>query len=464
MPMNRLFRNPQPVITRRGVHLDLKGCPPTPQRLLSLLRVISAARYNVILVEWEDTFPWTLDERFRNASAYTPEQVRTFCRAAADVGIELIPVVTCMGHLETPLSLPEYAHLREVPHRADVLNPLAPGARELIERMVDDVLELMPDVRHFHLGGDEAWTFGTHPDTRAYVEQHGKGALYLHHVEPILDKLNASGVRPILWHDMMVEWSPDALRRLSGKADLMFWTYGEHPDQQHWPKFTTKDRLHLASHGVRLWGAGCYKGADGHNVDLPNLEKRQANALGWAEVAQRENLIGVVATAWSRYSTHRVQNEPIDAALDSLVNVGVILHDGRAPDDGIESCIAALGDLGERERFEKCNAAMRKLTDVRKRGWSAVQSLREQLVLSETDPRRRGSGMELHGLRDLKRVLSDAAEVESQVRIAFDGLLDRIWIEQYLVERLQPLREEAAELQPRAVRLDPSGATAEGLA
>ena len=46
------------------------------------------------------------------------------------------------------------------------LNPLAPGARELIQAMADDVLARMPGVRHFHLGGDEARTFGRHPETK----------------------------------------------------------------------------------------------------------------------------------------------------------------------------------------------------------------------------------------------------------------------------------------------------------
>ena len=68
-----------------------------------------------------------------------------------------------------------YRRLREVPHRADVLNPLAAGAGDLVRKMVDDVLSLCGPLRHFHLGGDEAWSFGTHPDTKAYIQRHGRG-------------------------------------------------------------------------------------------------------------------------------------------------------------------------------------------------------------------------------------------------------------------------------------------------
>ncbi len=41
------------------------------------------------------------------------------------------------------------------------------------------------------------------------------------HVGPILDRLNARGIRPILWHDMMVDWDDDALRALAPRCDLM---------------------------------------------------------------------------------------------------------------------------------------------------------------------------------------------------------------------------------------------------
>src|SRR5688572_13684586 len=106
-----LFRRTEPLIPLRGIHLDLKGCPPTPQRLLELLKVIAAAGYNLLLVEWEDQFPWTVDARFRSETAYTTEQVRQFHETARGLGLEVVPLVQCLGHMETPLSLPEYAAL-----------------------------------------------------------------------------------------------------------------------------------------------------------------------------------------------------------------------------------------------------------------------------------------------------------------------------------------------------------------
>lgn len=448
MALETLFRTPHPVIAKRGVHLDLKGLPPTADRLLSLLKLFAAARYNVVLVEWEDSFPWTVDARFRSPTAYTVEEVIDFRDSAAALGLELIPVVQCLGHMENPLSVPGYEHLREVADNESGLNPLAPGARELIQRMVDNVLELMPDVRYFHLGGDEARTFGQNAETGAYLAEHGKGALYLHHVEPILDHLNRRGIRPILWHDMMIDWECDALRALAAKCDLMPWGYAGHPDttQSH---FKSEYIRRFRDHGFTQWGGTAYKGAEGYDADLPDIALHAENAQAWSEVARRFEFIGVVATAWSRYAVDTIQCNPIDASLDSMINVAVILHDGQPPEGGMEACVAALTEAGERERFDACKQAMQRLADVRRRGWAQVQHARQVAVLGRMDPRRssaRNPKLGLHALVRLEAIVGQADEIAEEVRRVFAGLVEPIWIEEYLATRLTPLHEELAGL------------------
>lgn len=411
--------------------------------MLSLLKVYKAAGYNAVLVEWEDQFPWAVDERFRNETAYTSEQVRAFHDEAARLEIEIIPLVQCLGHMETPLGVGDYAHLREVPDRSDVLNPLATGARELVEKMIDDVLKLTPSPRHFHVGGDEAWTFGTHADTKKFIEQHGKGALYLHHVEPLLDKLHALGIRPILWHDMMLSWNDDALRRLSRKADLMVWGYQGRVDRTR-SHHALANFERLKSAGMSLWGATAYKGADGHNSDLPDFHKRGDNAQGYADIARQFDLKGICATAWSRYNTHRVQVEPIDAALDCLVNVGSIITDGSPL--GEEKSREVLKRIGELERFEACRKSMTHLTAARQTGWCAVQNLREQRVLQRLDPRRADFHAELPSTKALKQVVHDSGALQEGIMRSFNDLVPQVWMDRYVAERMAPLAEELAEL------------------
>ena len=451
-----LFSQDTPVIGLRGVHLDLKGTPPTAERLMELLRVIAAARYNVLLVEWEDMFPWTVDERFRSETAYRPDDIRRFTATAEELGLEIISLIQCLGHMETPLSVPGYEHLREVPHRPDVLNPLADGATDLIQRMVDDVLAVTPGVRYLHLGGDEAWSFGTHPDTKAYVAQHGKGALYLKHVEPILDQLNARGVRPILWHDMMIHWDDHALRQLSEKADLCVWGYCGYPDHtEH--HFNTKYTQRFRASGITCWGGAAYKGAESHNSDRPDGAVRHLNALAWTEVAQRYDFVGIFATAWSRYCTGGMQCEPIDGALDSLVNLGATLHDGQAPTGGREACLQILEELGERQRFETCCAALEQLAEARDHAWQGARHLKEQLALLAHDPHRAGGKMvAVDRLKGLGTRVNAAQTAADDVRQGLQGRMQSPWVDRYLAQRISPLTDELTELDQRVRQTCPA--------
>src|SRR5687767_3919022 len=258
----------------RGVHLDLKGLPPTSQRLLQLLDLFAAARFNCVLVEWEDVFPWECDPRFRGNDAYTVDDIDAFHGRARARDLRVIPLVQSLGHMEMPLRISDYAPLRELPDRCDGLNPLAPGAGELVARMTDDVLARSGAVTHLHIGGDEAFTFAQHPDTRAFVAQHGAARLYLRHIRPIAESLNARGVRPIVWHDMMCGWDERSLAELATLADVMVWQYQDGPDDAMLARF--------ARAGVTLWGASAYKGADSRgDAELPDVPRRTANALAW---------------------------------------------------------------------------------------------------------------------------------------------------------------------------------------
>ncbi|HXK44545.1 MAG TPA: hypothetical protein PL060_01235, partial [bacterium] len=68
---NDFFVRSTPAITIRGIHLDLKGLPPTPSRLVELLELCAEARINCVLVEWEDMYPWKTYPELQNDTAYS---------------------------------------------------------------------------------------------------------------------------------------------------------------------------------------------------------------------------------------------------------------------------------------------------------------------------------------------------------------------------------------------------------
>jgi hexosaminidase len=440
------------VIPVRAVHLDLKGVPPTPSRLAELPRIVAGLGFNAMVVEWEDTFPWRVNEALRNETAYSLDEVETFHTQAAEHGVQIIPLVQCLGHMEFVLKHDDYAHLRETSGDINVLNPLADGARDLVAELARDVIAATPGLTHFHLGGDEAWSLGTNPDTKEWIAEKGKGDLYLHHVEPILDELNAAGIRPMLWHDMMIDWDSEALTRLAAKADLVLWWYQKDPRTDGGDHISETIIQRFEDHGIRLWGGSAYKGADGPSVDLPDYAEREANALAWVEIARDHQLQGVIATAWSRYSHCGFQCEPIDAALDSLANHGIIFNTCQAPANGREDCLTALDRIGERAVFGKCYSVMEELADYRADAWGAIRGILEIMHCHATDPSR-SFGSVTHGEGRAAGFVQMADALTARMHETFDALVPEVWVERYLAERLEPIRDLAGLILKQAERM-----------
>lgn len=430
------------VVGIRCIHLDLKGTPPTPQRLLSLLDLIKAAHYNAVLAEWEDTFPWSVDPLFRSETAYTPEEICQFAAKAKKLGIEIIPLVQCLGHMETPLKFSKYASLREVAELNDTINPLAPGAYDLVQSMVRDVLTLLPDTKHFHLGGDEAWSFCTHPDTKAFVESCGKGALYMKHVEPLLDMLIEKKIRPILWHDMMIDWDHASLTNLKHKADLCVWGYTESP-MKTTSHYNVKYIEKFHKIGITMWGGTAYKGADELDTEGSKIEQRIENAYAWIKTAKRYSMKGIIATGWSRFSTTITQTEPIDSALDSLVSVGIMLYSGRSSRNLATASKLILKKTGEYDRFMACHALMAEIAQKKYEIWNNIRYARENIACRKLDQARQNTNLVKRAwLASIKNGCSHLEKKAAQMRVVFNGLMPEIWIDRYMGDRIEAIKQE----------------------
>ncbi len=437
---NSLFHNTPPVVPVRGVHLDLKGLPPPFSCLIEWVELFGALKFNAILVEWEDTFPWSCDESFRGRTVYTPQEIHAFSLTCERLGIEIIPLVQSLGHSENVLGKPKYVGLREVPERTDVFHPLNPLSSEIVRQMVDDVVALLPGIRRFHLGGDEAQTLGRHPASATHVEQHGKASLYLRQFDPLIAHLEALQIRPLFWHDEFTHWSSDELSQIAQRADLVVWGYSGDPCDPDTYHHRLPDIQKLRAAKCTLWAATAFKGADGPGSNLPVPMTRQVATIGWVQMQEAMEWEGIFATGWSRYTSGRIQTEPMEAALDSLVNTAAILHNGHLPQGGIATCEGWLDAYGKGDLFRSCKAAMSKLTHHANRAWDLIRFIEEQIANVEVEPGRIHSGIEEVLLDLLKEELASLDKAEKEGRAAFEGCVDDGWLDHYFQVRLRPIQ------------------------
>jgi len=128
----------------------------------------------------------------------------------------------------------------EVAETGAMVCPLKPESAALINRMVDEILELHSGARYIHIGGDEAWDLGTCHDCADSAEKDGKGALYGRHMERVIEHVLSKGVRPMIWADMALSHfdALDFIDSATVMVDWDYWSYGEKVDM------------------VTIWGAG----------------------------------------------------------------------------------------------------------------------------------------------------------------------------------------------------------------
>ncbi|HHN46589.1 MAG TPA: hypothetical protein ENN09_04030, partial [Planctomycetes bacterium] len=206
------------------VHLDLKGAPPRLPYLLDFMSFAKAAGATGFLVEWEDAFPWA-DRELRAPTACSEDEVNKIIGRAAELDMEIVPLVQTFGHLEFVLKHKRFRNLREKAEFLMDICPLHADALPLVLGLIDDLLRLHPAIRRIHLGGDEVWSLGSCERCGPFEQKNGKAALYLHHAAPIIEAVKGRGLVPMLWDDMMRSWPIPELNRLSG-VQLVVWRYG----------------------------------------------------------------------------------------------------------------------------------------------------------------------------------------------------------------------------------------------
>ncbi|PFX31648.1 Hexosaminidase D [Stylophora pistillata] len=276
------------------VHLDLGGAPPNMTYLLQLLPYFVKWGATGLLIEYSDTFPYNGQlEVIQGPNAYRKEDITLLVQEVLQYNLTVIPLVQTFGHLEFVLKHDEFKHLRETKKYTNSVCPKNPESAELVKEMIDQVAALHPGIKRFHVGADEVWNLKTCPTCAD--DQRNKSMIFLEHMIPVLQHVRNKGITPIMWDDMMREWSIEFLKK-------MFQRYCE-----AFPK---------------IWTASAFKGATGPNSDFVTISKHVSNNLQWVEImskiSKKSDVLGIALTGWSRYDHYGTLCELLPAGIPSL--------------------------------------------------------------------------------------------------------------------------------------------------
>lgn len=304
----------------RGFHLETRFGIPKFERLLEIIDELCSYKFNTILMELEDKFPYEEVEGITSANALDKDQLEEIIRYANDRFIEIIPLQQTLGHVEYILKNNGYYHMREVrdnkvnqesPFSLNVIGSLSfndidefcPSNEEayrLIEKMCREMAEKYPSSKYIHIGCDEAWNLLHCETCKSQYGKEGCNKVFLEHTNRVAGFITSLNRIPVIWDDMLRGFSKEDFELLDKNIVIMCWLYYD-GDYEKGAALLKKYR----ESGFKVIGASaakCCEGMSSDYLDMPNMKDRLININDWSRLSSKFDLMGVITTVWSNYT------------------------------------------------------------------------------------------------------------------------------------------------------------------
>ena len=241
------------------------GAPLTIGSIYEYLETLALAGYNQVWFYAEDMYEIRERPYFGYMRGkYSEAELRAIDDYAFRLGIEMVACIQTLGHLQSYLCWPEANGIRE---NASVLLPDSDKTYEFIEKMILASRSAFRS-RRIHIGCDESHGVGlgeylkTHPYTPQFD-------VLISHVNRVAEICKKHGMRPMMWHDMMIALSSesysnydekvcfsDKLRKaLDPHLEIVFWHYGQVPGCEDYmiDKFRAIGKTPIVAGASRIW-------------------------------------------------------------------------------------------------------------------------------------------------------------------------------------------------------------------
>ncbi len=331
----------------RAAQIDLARQIEHVDQVLKYFDIAAEAGMNMIIMYLEDrirtkTYPYPPE-----GEAYSEDEIRQMVAYADKLGLELVPVVSPIGHTERFLRFKELQHMAEL--RGNIAGrftkagevkqygemcPNLPETKAFMDAYLAEVAALFPS-KYFHIGFDEIFNMGFCELCKPVVEKDGLPVLFRDTLLYYYNTLKKLGKTVMIWDDML-EHCDSIIDDLPRDIVMCAWFYRFY---QRFPeaRFTTSRRYDMFKKFDRL-GFPYFA--------CSNIQIKSIDTV--TDYADKYEPLGMMMTNWE------LATQPNDVAELSLRYAGLLWNKNRRP--GFETLTEAAMQIASSPEIAKATA------------------------------------------------------------------------------------------------------------
>jgi len=293
--------NETPAFKTNGYMLDCsRNAVASVSAVKKLVRHMALMGLNTLQLYTEDTYEIPEWKYFGyQRGRYTAEELRDMDKYAASFGVELIPCVQTLAHLNAALRWTEF-------HDIIDCNDILLAGDEKTYRLIDDMMRQLAScftTRRVHIGMDEAHMLGL----GRYLDKHGyqnRSKIMCDHLAKVVDICKKHGLEPMMWSDMFFRlvtgggyylsgdepFAPEILEILTPDVQLVYWDY-YNKEESHYANML-KQHKKFPNDIVFAGGAWKWSGL------LPELQYSEITTRPALTACRKAGTAEVFATGW----------------------------------------------------------------------------------------------------------------------------------------------------------------------
>ncbi len=224
-----------PIYENLGVMIDCsRNAVPKREAFCSLVKHLALMGYSTIQLYMEDTFelvkyPYAGYLRGR----YSGKELKEMDSYASIFGIEVIPAIQTLAHMDQVLKWGAMEELRDV---GDIFLIDSEKTYEYIEEIIKTMSECFVSKR-INIGMDEADMvgLGKYLDNHGYVDRMD---LMIRHMNKVVEITKKYGLEPMMWSDMIFRllnkgeyyaadsvFEQDMVKKIPDNLSFVYWDY-----------------------------------------------------------------------------------------------------------------------------------------------------------------------------------------------------------------------------------------------